>query len=80
MVQGDQKSKGLRVSRDRGPPHVNRTCLRSGVSKIQSLQGPRDQGFFRAPRSKGYRDKGLLGPRKSKGFKGSKGIKGLSKP
>ena len=43
--QGYQKSKGLRVSRDRGPPQVNRGFLRSSVSKIQRFQGPRDEGF-----------------------------------
>ena len=40
------KSKGPRVSRDRGPPQVNRGFLRSGVSKIQRFQGPRDEGFL----------------------------------
>ena len=59
---GFKGTKNLRVSgfsRDRGPSHVNRTFLKSGVSKIQSLQGPRDQGFFL----------GLQGPR-VKGIKG----------
>ena len=59
MVSRGPKSKGLRVSRNRGPPHVNRGFLRSGVSKIQRLQGPRDEGFL-----------GLQGPR-VKGIKGS---------
>ena len=59
MVSREQKSKGLRVSRDRGPPHVNPAFLRSGVPKIQSLQGPRDERFL-----------GLQGPR-VKGIKGS---------
>ena len=45
-LQGYQKSKGLRVSRDRGPPQVNWGFIRSGVSKIQRFQGPRDEGFF----------------------------------
>ena len=57
--QGYQKSKGIRVSRDRGPPQVNRGFLRFGVSKIQRFQGPRDEGFFL----------GLQGP----GIKGIKG-------
>ena len=46
MVSRVPKSKGLRVSRDRGSPQVNRGFLRSGVSKIQRFQGPRDEGFF----------------------------------
>ena len=57
--QGYQKSKGIRVARDRGPPQVNRGFLRFGVSKIQRFQGPRDEGFFL----------GLQGP----GIKGIKG-------
>ena len=39
------RSKGLRVSRERGFPHVNRGFQRFGISKIQRLQGPRDEGF-----------------------------------
>ena len=45
MVSRVPKSKGLRVSRDRGSPQVNRGFLRSSVSKIQRFQGPRDEGF-----------------------------------
>ena len=50
--KGTKKSKGLRVSRDRGSPQVNRGFLRSGVSEIQRFQGPRDEGFLGAPRSR----------------------------
>ena len=35
-------------------------------------KGPRDEGSFRAPRSKGSRDKGLLGPVDPKVLKVSK--------
>ena len=59
VVSRVPRSKGLRVLRDRGPPQVNRGFLRSGVSKIQRFQGPRDEGFFL----------GLQGP----GIKGIKG-------
>ena len=45
MVSSEPKSKGLRVSRDRESPQVNRGFLRSSVSKIQRFQGPRDEGF-----------------------------------
>ena len=45
MVSRVPKSEGLRVSRDRGSPQVNRGSLRSDVSKIQRFQGPRDEGF-----------------------------------
>ena len=38
------KIKGFGVLRDRGSPQVNRGFLRSGVSKTQRFQGPRDEG------------------------------------
>ena len=44
MVSRVPKSKGLRVSRDRGSSQVNRGFLRSDVSKTQRFQGPRDEG------------------------------------
>ena len=39
------RSNGLRVSRERGFPHVNQGFQRFGISKIQKLQGPRHEGF-----------------------------------
>ena len=53
---GFKGTKNLRVSgfsRDRGPSHVNRTFLKSGVSKIQRFQGSRDGGF------QGFKTRGL---------------------
>ena len=58
MVSRDQKSKGLRVSRDRGPPHANRAFLRSGVPKSKASRVQGIKGFL-----------GLQGPR-VKGIKG----------
>ena len=70
MVSRVPKSEGLRVSRDRGSPQVNRGSLRSGVSKIQRFQGPRDEELFLGLQGPGIKgDKGLLGPCRSKGLK-----------
>ena len=67
MVSRVLKSEGLRVSRDRGSPQVNRGFLRYGVSKIQRFQGPRDEGF-----SWGSKVKGLKRSHGPYGFKGTK--------
>ena len=55
MVSRVPKSKGLRVSRDRGSSQVNRGFLRSDVSKTQRFQGPRGDIASRAQKSNGLR-------------------------
>ena len=60
-LNGFKGTKNLRVSGFQGIEgllHINWAFLRSGVSKIQRFQGPRDVGFL-----------GLQGPR-VKGIKG----------
>ena len=51
------KSKGPRVSRDRGPPQVNRGFLRSGVFQNPTVSGLKGRRFFflglRGPRVEG---------------------------
>ena len=47
-LNGFKSSKNLKVSGFQGLEefrHVNRGFQRSGISKIQRLQGPRDEGF-----------------------------------
>ena len=55
MVSRVPRFKGLRVSRDRGSPQVNRGSLRTGVSKIQRFQGPRDAGFSWGSKVQGFK-------------------------
>ena len=57
MVLRGPKITGLRVSRDRGPPHVTWAFLRSGVSKIQNfrVQGMKVFSGFKVLKVKGIK-------------------------
>ena len=68
---GFRGPKNIRVSgfKGSGIPCVKWGFLTSGVSKIQRFQVPRDEGFSWGSKVWDKRDKGLLGPCRSKGLK-----------
>ena len=71
-LNGFKGTKGPRASGFQGIegfPMLSRAFKEIDVLTIQRFQGLRDEGVFRAPRSKGYRAKEPLGSHRSKGLK-----------